>query len=143
MAVTKYNKKIVEELCDHIASGLTQKDAALLVGITTSCFHAWIENHEEFEEAVQKALSQFKQTHLSIILGAAKDGTWQASAWMLERRFKDEWGRKQYIDMTTKGDLTVIQRSQEIEKYLNEDPAARTLARKLFRRVGSDKDGAK
>ena len=37
-----------------------------------------------------------------MIDNAAIDGTWQAAAWKLERRYPDEWGRRDRLELDVK-----------------------------------------
>jgi len=83
----KYNKKIAEEFCKHIASGNTVLDVCAMTGLSHESYYSWqrpeipdkknegkVKNpqyHPEFVDMVKKAEAQFKLTHLSIINRAA------------------------------------------------------------------------
>lgn len=47
-----------------------------------------------FFELTELAIGKGVFSLLNIIQTAAKDGTWQAAAWLLERRFPEDFGRK-------------------------------------------------
>jgi len=89
--MSKYCKEIVEEICGYIESGLTQKDSCILAGIHVDTFHTWRKDKPEFSEAVEAARVKNKQYHIDKI---AKAKTWQASAWYLERVYREEFGIK-------------------------------------------------
>lgn len=88
----KYCPEIIIEISDHIRQGRTQKDAAILSGISEAIFYEWLKDSSkvEFLECIKKAQSEFKK-QLEIRVQKAADVTWQAAAWMLERRFKDDY----------------------------------------------------
>ena len=50
-------------------------------------------------QLVKKAEEKAKAYHLQQIRKASENGSWQASAWYLERKHPQEWGRRQQIDM--------------------------------------------
>ena len=87
----KYTPEIVEEICKYIADGLYQKDACAMAGIGVSTYHDWINAHPEFSEALKVAEAKAKSRLKAVILEAAEAGTWQAAAWMLERRWKEQY----------------------------------------------------
>ncbi len=62
-----------------------------MAGVSESSYYSWLNKYPEFSEAIKKATIQFKRVHLSKI---AADESWQASAWILERRFPDEYGKR-------------------------------------------------
>lgn len=85
-----------------IALGHTDKDACELVGIAQSTFYEWMNGSTskgqerapdvEFVEQVKKARLASKDLHLANIRHVAvKKGQWFASAWMLERRFPEQF----------------------------------------------------
>jgi hypothetical protein len=49
--------------------------------------------YQEFREAVEKAKAEAEVRDVTLIDKAAKDGSWQAAAWKLERKFPNKWGR--------------------------------------------------
>ena len=51
----------------------------------------------EFWEAVKKSEAEAEASAVLHIKKAANDGTWQAAAWYLERKYKDRWGRQDKI----------------------------------------------
>lgn len=101
---TKLSHKTIDLICDGIRSGLPKKRAAERAGIHESTLYDWVNRADEgrlfakFSEALKKAESDLMAYHLDRIKAASDDGTWQASAWILERRFQGEFGRRQKID---------------------------------------------
>jgi hypothetical protein len=62
-----------------------------------------------FFEADKKAIAEARIERLAHIELAGSDGTWTAAAWWLERRYPDEYGRRERRDVTvtSTGILTV------------------------------------
>jgi hypothetical protein len=55
----------------------------------------------EYFEAITKALAE-SETALVAHINRAGDKSWQAHAWLLERRFPERWGRKDRLEHTGK-----------------------------------------
>lgn len=101
----KLTPELEKEFCAYVASGLTKKGAADAVCISETALYDWINRgqadkdkgkstiYSQFLESVKKAEAKFKLTHIKNIKGAADEGAWQASAWLLERCYRDEYGR--------------------------------------------------
>lgn len=94
-SMAKYEPSLVKSIIKDIAEGATFKDACDLAGITFETFNTWRKDPSkpEFSEGIKKALIKFKQTHLKNVSKAGAKGVWQASAWVLERKFPEEFGR--------------------------------------------------
>lgn len=121
----KLCKELIDNICKHISEGLTYNDAAYLEGINKSTFHLWKSEAKksleeisknpkyklskyqklqlEFIDSLKKADLEFKKTHIKKI---ARDISWQSSAWILERKYFDEFGKK--MDVTSKGEAINI-----------------------------------
>jgi hypothetical protein len=54
---------------------------------------------DSFASAVQNAEARAEVGHVLNIRQAAQSGTWTASAWWLERRRHEDWGRKDRIEI--------------------------------------------
>ena len=89
----KYCKELTDEICNHLREGRTQKDAAILANISKETFHQWLLK-PDFHDRVKKAQSEFKK-QLEVRVQVASNTTWTAAAWMLERRFKDDYALRQ------------------------------------------------
>jgi len=90
---------------------------AACAGIHRDTFYAWLERgqkaktgpYSDFSDAIQKAQADAETRNVALIAKAAKDGTWTAAAWWLERKYPERWGRKERHEVTGKdgGDLIV------------------------------------
>lgn len=81
--------------------GMYQREAAQAAGIDPDTYYRWLRQGEQqqsgayrsFHDAVKKAMAEGEQALLARIQMAANEGTWQAAAWILERRHRERWGR--------------------------------------------------
>ena len=58
----------------------------------------------EFSEAVARARAEAEGAHIKNIRRAADNGTWQASAWFLERSFPKNRAKRSTLDIDAQGD---------------------------------------
>ena len=91
---SKCTPETIAKIEQGIGLGMTYKLAAQYAGICESTFYQWLKAAEsgdsskvEFMEAVNRAESRGAAAALACIAQAAKNGTWQAGAWLLERRY--------------------------------------------------------
>jgi len=117
---SKLTDELQTNICNALRAGATYKDACSLVDVHYSTLVIWRSRAESGEkryiqlfDAIQKALSHYKTACLSRIQSIAEgDPTrnerrqWQAWAWILERRFPDEFGRR--FDIDVKGDAANV-----------------------------------
>jgi len=79
--------------------------AIALASVPKSTFYDWLKRardddkagqksiYTDFADAVKTALAVSEAKYIGIVGEAAND-TWQAAAWMLERRFRNRWARE-------------------------------------------------
>lgn len=96
---SKYTPEVVKRIADALAAGNTRRAAAAYGGIGEAAFFSWLHRFSEFSEAVKSAEAQAEVAHVANIAQAAKDGTWQASAWWLERRQHAAWGKVDRVEI--------------------------------------------
>lgn len=90
---TKYSSEVVKRITDAVAIGATYELACKYAGVSYELFRQWRERNLAFLEAVQEAEGRAAVGWLAKIEKAANEGTWQAAAWKLERRYPQEYGR--------------------------------------------------
>lgn len=78
-----------------IESGLSVKRSAGKLGVHYTTIATWRHQSPEFELAIQKAEAAFIQRQVANVQAAADKGNWQASAWLLERKFPSEFSQPQ------------------------------------------------
>lgn len=122
----------IEKVAESLMLGMTLKLAAARAGVSESTLHAWrargralaqLEEESAFEPVdtepalelvlyrrIEEADAIAAANALAQIAKAAKEGTWQAAAWLLERRFG-------YIART---EIALQDRTQEIAEETKE-----------------------
>lgn len=97
---SKYTPELIKEIANYIREGNTQEDSARMGGINVSTFYAYMK-HKEFSEAIEKAHADFKKSQVLAIRAAGVRsvkgevrGSWQANAWLLERKYPEEFGQR-------------------------------------------------
>ena len=116
--VTKLTDEVIADVTTAIRAGASLDTAASYVGIARSTFHNWLSAgrnairradgstvliEEEYRQqvrfvvAVEEALSEFKLNLTGGILQHGRE-SWQALAWLAERKFPAEFSRRTRID---------------------------------------------
>lgn len=97
MSKEKLDREGVREAIRLTRMGLNDRDIAAYIGVAPQTYSTW-RNHpktkmqQELAEALKKAEVERKGALLSRVLKAT-DESWQAAAWMLERRYPAEYAR--------------------------------------------------
>ena len=112
----KLTKELIEKAADIIARGNYYKVAIDILGIDKGTWYEWMRQGEidankgvnslkaEFFNSIKKAEATAIDRNLSIIQKAAMEGNWQASAWYLERKYPEQWGKRDNVNLTTDKD---------------------------------------
>lgn len=102
---TKCTPKAIARIAKVLALGGTINSACRAGGIDTASYYSWLRRGEEGEEpfvgflhAVKESQAVAEHKALSVINEAMLD-QWQAAAWLLERRYPDDYGRRQRMDI--------------------------------------------
>jgi hypothetical protein len=102
---TKLTPEVQETICKAIRIGATYQAAAEAAGVGYSTFNAWMKyeqpKYQKFREAVERANAD-AQLDLLAKVQTFGDKDWRANTWILEHRFKQDYG--QTVDVTTKGE---------------------------------------
>lgn len=102
---SKLQPDLQERFCALVRAGNTVEIAAEAVGIGESTFYSWMDRGERgkpadrpykaFREAVEQARGEAESILVARVAKAAQGGSWQAAAWLLERRAPERWGKPQ------------------------------------------------
>jgi hypothetical protein len=105
---TKFTSTTVAHLLTAIRAGLPYRLAAEAAGISETTFHEWqrgefprgADKHlkAQFSEELTRARGESALRLMGVINQAAPDD-WRAAAWILERRFPQDFG-KQVLELT-------------------------------------------
>jgi len=89
-----------EELLANLREAMSIKAACALSGVGKSTFYDWVNNDDEFAADVEAAKRFSEAVMVSRVkaLGEEK-ADWRAYAWLLERRFPEEWTAKREIEL--------------------------------------------
>lgn len=98
---TKLTPTIQETIVRALRLGMYQREAAQAAGIDPETYYRWLRQGEQqqsgkyrvFCDAIKTAMAEGERALLTRIQMAANEGTWQAAAWILERRHRERWGR--------------------------------------------------
>ena len=117
---TKLTADVQAEICESIRAGNYIEPSAIRAGVTKESLYNWLRRagreleksntnkkyripakerkYIEFFHAVKQAEAEAEARDLEVIRRAGQLGQWQASAWRLERKHYDRWGRRQAIE---------------------------------------------
>ena len=90
---TKYSPQVVQRLTDALRGGNTRRASCAVADVSQDSLALWLRIYPEFAEAVEKAEGKAEAKMVSIIRDASET-TWQAAAWWLERKHKQEWSSR-------------------------------------------------
>lgn len=98
---TKLTQEVHDKIVTAIRAGNYIETAAAYGGIAKQTLYDWLKRGEadpgsaygKFLDAVERAKADAEVRDLYLIDQAAQDGSWQAAAWKLERKFPQKWGR--------------------------------------------------
>jgi hypothetical protein len=97
-----YSLEKADLIIKYLEAGNTRKASYEALGIDDRTFYRWIEKYDNFAYRIKEAEARAEIRNVAIINKAAQT-SWQASAWWLERRRKEDYGRKEQLDVTTNG----------------------------------------
>lgn len=90
---TKLTPATVKKVMRALELGMTYRRACASAGISYDTFNDWRKTNPKFLEQCEEAEAAGVERCLVRIHQAAEEGTWQAGAWLLERRYPHEYGR--------------------------------------------------
>tara|TARA_R110002020_G_scaffold275776_1_gene490981 strand:+ start:1119 stop:1613 length:495 start_codon:yes stop_codon:yes gene_type:complete len=103
------DESVWQRLNQAISVGAYIEDACNFAGISSRQFRRWRELAEQGVEPyaerwgeINKSESQSIVRNLFNIQNASNNGTWQASAWLLERKYPEKYGRKETVNVVDK-----------------------------------------
>ena len=98
---------MVKKIVEAVTLGTSFKAAAAYAGISYETFRAWQRDKPAFSAAIEKAEADMAVLQLQKIEAASEEGSWQAAAWKLERKWPELYGKRL--------DLRVAYSPQQIE----------------------------
>lgn len=89
-----------------LAAGSSRRYAAAEAGTTAQTIANEIKRNPDFAEKIEIAEAKCYRRHLNVINAAGLED-WRASAWFLERKFRDEFGKQETIEHQGEAIITV------------------------------------
>ncbi len=133
---SKLTPEIQQKIGENVSLGLTYSLAASAAGVTYQSLNSWLKRgqteksgiYNQFFKHIQKCNADGARKLLERLNDAAAAGNCQVCMWILERRFPEEFARRQYRKMNIVSEninenveLTVKEadtlRKQIIEKF--------------------------
>jgi len=96
-----------QRLLELLESGLPVSLAAAAAGIGRTTIYNWMQD-SKFADLVESAQARGVAPLLERIRTAADNGQWQAAAWILERRWPADFGRRDRLETESTTPLQVI-----------------------------------
>jgi transposase len=128
---SKLTPELQKTITEAIVIGATYQAAAEYAGISYDAFNEWMKRtgkqYVEFRQSVMKANAQARVNLVAKIQMSAKKGDWRAAAWILERRFRDEYGAQ----LNVKAEIEHSWRDEAKQYGLNPDAMVENLFAKV------------
>ena len=106
-AKSKCTPELIQEAYKYSALGLLDKDIQVLLDISNDSFYRYIKESSDFSDAIKKGRVKGKAERIERILKAAKAGNWNADAWFLERKYPEEFAKKENIRLNHGGEIAI------------------------------------
>jgi hypothetical protein len=109
---SKLTKELIEQAYKLVSAGNYDKDVYPILGVEKTTWYRWLKEGEtaksgikrEFWNTIKKAEKDAVARNVALIQRAAQEGNWQAAAWWLERKYFEDWGRKDKVDLSADKD---------------------------------------
>lgn len=105
---TRLTPDVQNSIVTALRAGNYSETAAAYAGISKATFYEWCARgrrepdsiYADFLDAVESAKAASEVRDVALIDKAATDGSWQAAAWKLERKYPQRWGRLTRTEIT-------------------------------------------
>lgn len=108
----KLTKEVCEAICDGLRKGNYVTTCCRAVGISTATYYLWkrkgekgLEPYKTFLDKVSENEAIGEMLHLEIIHDNALSGNWLSSAWLLERKYPQRFGKREQMALQTDNDF--------------------------------------
>jgi transposase len=120
---SKLTDAVITKLAEAIRLGATYEIACKYAGVTYQTLRNWIIDGETAREGsaarnlrdkLEEAEGRGAVQWLAVIEKAAKEGTWQAAAWKLERRYNKDYGNRTTVDFNLRQEVKELAKDSGI-----------------------------
>jgi len=103
----RFDPKAAQDIVAAMRMGVTFETAALAAGVRKQTYYNWRRRAKrsdappelkKWAEDIRAALARGEIFNVQNIHKAADKGVWQASAWLLERRMPEKYGRREHVE---------------------------------------------
>ena len=109
----KLNKTICDKICEGVLKGNYVATVCQSVGINRSTYYEWkkkgkqgIEPYKQFYDRVTEAEAKAEMDILNVIYTNAIDEcNWVSSAWILEKKYPNRFGKREQMALATDNDF--------------------------------------
>ena len=152
----KLTPEVHQRIVQFLRHGNSQKAAAEAAGIHEATIQRWLAEGEassqsrfrEFCEDCKKAQAEWQASMVRVVerhaVGAdSLPSTWQAAAWLLERRDHKNWGRKVSAEHSGPGETPIKVEVEDAtwQRVIRDPDALRILDRLAARLGGGEASG--
>jgi hypothetical protein len=140
----KLTLEIQQRIGENIALGLTYRLAAESAGVTYKTLNEWNQKGQteksgkyyQFAQYIQKCNANGALKLLERLNEAVKAGNCTVCMWILERRFSEDFGRRQYRKM----DIVSENKNENVEIIVNDADGIRKQILAKFDLVGESNE---
>lgn len=138
-----HKKLIIERVAHAVRCGASLEHACYYGGIDKRTFLTWMIEEEERGEniaylAVKTAEADAVMNWLGMLEVAGQQGTWQAAAWLLERRHPEHYGKRTRLEHTGANGAPIQVEHKDYSKLSDEELDLMILQRQ--RQLASESD---
>lgn len=99
MSKHKCTPELIRKAVELKKKGALDKDIAACVGVNPCTFSRWLngpktENQRQLAQELKKAEGEYYSALEQIIFRAGLEGSWQAAAWILERKRPEVYAKR-------------------------------------------------
>lgn len=95
----KYSNKKFDLVKQALQQGLSIKGTCGEAGISVKTFYRWKDEIPEFREMVEASQGAVERRAINEMVSS---GDYRAFQWILERRYPNEWAKRQEVEVTHK-----------------------------------------
>lgn len=135
------DEAVIKQICHYVRLGVPQKVAAMTQKIQENTYWLWRKNgkrdlndgldtiYAKLYVEIEKARADCVARNTEIIATAAAED-WRASAFFLERRHAEDWGKTEKLQMTGAGGgpVQIEQQNQQLQTLMKNPRVADALA---------------
>jgi hypothetical protein len=137
---SKLTPELQKRIGENIALGLTYRLAAESAGVTYKLLNLWMQQGKnstsgkyfQFAQYINKCNADGALKLLERLNEAVKAGNCTVCMWILERRFSEDFGRRQYRKM----DIVSENKNENVEIIVNDADRIRKQILAKFERIG-------